>query len=88
LQTGAPTGLTFYTCDEFPNWKNNLLVAGLSQGSLWRLVVRGESVSRVEELFTSDRVRLRKVAQSSQGKLYLLTDEADGKIIRIKNGTR
>lgn len=87
LQTVAPTGLTFYTGDEFPSWKNNLLVAGLSQGSLWRLVVRGESVSRVEELFTNDRVRLRKVAQSPQGKLYLLTDEADGKIIRIKNGT-
>jgi glucose/arabinose dehydrogenase len=88
LQTVAPTGLTFYTGDEFSSWKNNLLVAGLSQGSLWRLVVRGESVSRVEELFTNDRVRLRKVAQSPQGKLYLLTDEADGKIIRIKNGTR
>ena len=88
LQTVAPTGLTFYTGDEFPSWKNNLLVAGLSQGSLWRLVVRGETVSRVEELFTSDRVRLRKVAQSPQGKLYLLTDDADGKIIRIKNGTR
>lgn len=88
VQTVAPTGLTFYTGDEFPGWKNNLLVAGLSQGSLWRLVVRGESVLRVEELFTNERVRLRKVAQSPQGKLYLLTDEADGKIIRIKNGTR
>jgi aldose sugar dehydrogenase len=88
LQTVAPTGLTFYTGDEFPGWKYNLLVAGLSHGSLWRLVVRGESVSRVEELFTNERVRLRKVAQSPQGKLYLLTDEFDGKIIRIKNGTR
>jgi aldose sugar dehydrogenase len=88
LQTVAPTGLTFYTGDEFPSWKNNLLVTGLSRGSLWRLVVRVESVSRVEELFTDDRVRLRKVAQSPQGKLYLLTDEADGKVIRVKNGTR
>lgn len=88
LQTVAPTGLTFYTGDEFPSWKNNLLVAGLAQGSLWRLVVRGESISRVEELFTNDRVRLRKVAQSPQGKLYLLTDEADGKVIRIRNGNR
>jgi glucose/arabinose dehydrogenase len=84
----APTGLTFYTGDEFPSWKNNLLVAGLSGGSLWRLVVRGETVLRVEELFTNDRVRLRKVAQSPQGKLYLLTDEANGKVIRIKNSTR
>jgi glucose/arabinose dehydrogenase len=88
LQTVAPTGLTFYTGDEFPSWKNNLLVAGLSGGSLWRLVVRGETVLRVEELFTNDRVRLRKVAQSPQGKLYLLTDEANGKVIRIKNSTR
>ena len=82
--TVAPTGLCFYTGDEFPNWKNNLFVPGLSRGSLWRFRIEGDTIKSAEELFLDERVRSRKVAQSPQGKLYLLTDEEDGKIIRIK----
>ncbi len=85
LQTVAPTGLTFYTADEFPLWKGNLIVPGLSRGSLWRFTIDGEMVKHVEELFVDDRVRARKVIQSPKGKLYLLTDEDNGKIILIKN---
>lgn len=85
LQTVAPTGLHFYTGQEFAAWNRNLLVGGLSKGSLWRMVLEGETIKRAEELFTDDRVRIRKVAQSPAGKLYILTDEVDGKVIRIKN---
>jgi aldose sugar dehydrogenase len=86
LHTVAPTGLVFYTGDEFPSWKNNLLVAGLSRGSLWRMTVDGDTITSAEELFVNDRKRLRKVAQSPMGKLYVLTDEMNGMLIRIKNG--
>lgn len=85
LQTVAPTGLVFYTGDEFPLWKNNLFVAGLSRGSLWRFKIEGETIKSVEELFVDDRVRLRKAAQSPAGKLYVLTDEMNGKVVRIRN---
>jgi len=84
LQTVAPTGLTFYTGDEFPQWKNNLFVSGLSRGSLWRIVLEGETITSLEELFVNDRVRTRKVVQSPDGKLYLLTDEVEGKMIVIE----
>lgn len=84
-QTVAPTGLTFYTGDEFPLWKGNLLVGGLSKGSLWRMSIEGETIKSTEELFVDERLRLRKVVQSPQGKLYLLTDEINGKLIRVKN---
>lgn len=83
--TVAPTGLTFYTGDEFPHWKNSLFVSGLSRGSLWRLSINGDVVTALEELFVNERVRSRKIAQSPAGKLYLLTDEDNGKIIRIRN---
>lgn len=85
LHTVAPTGLLFYAGTEFAGWKGNLLVTGLSRGSLWRMVVEGETIKSAEELFTDDRVRTRKVAQSPMGKLYILTDEPNGKLIRIKN---
>ena len=83
-QTVAPTGLTFYTGTEFPQWKDNLFVSGLSRGSLWRIVLSDEEVISLEELFVNDRVRTRKVVQSPNGKLYLLTDEAKGKMIVIE----
>ena len=86
LQTVAPTGLYFYSGNEFAAWKGNLLVGGLSKGSLWRLVIENETIKSVEELFPDDRVRIRKVIQSPAGKLYILTDEVDGKLIQVKNG--
>ncbi|WP_373548099.1 PQQ-dependent sugar dehydrogenase [Haliscomenobacter sp.] len=84
-QTVAPTGLTFYTGDEFPTWKGNLFVTGLSKGSLWRVTLENETVKNVEELFLDSRVRARKVLQSPMGKLYILTDEMNGQLIRIVN---
>ncbi|MRI00964.1 PQQ-dependent sugar dehydrogenase [Kriegella sp. EG-1] len=88
LQTVAPTGLTFYTGDEFPLWKNNLIIPGLSRGSLWRVRIEGETVKSMEELFIDDRERSRKAIQSPNGKLYILTEDlsnrTNGKIIRIK----
>ncbi len=86
LHTVAPTGLLFYTGDEFSSWKNNLLVAGLSRGSLWRMTIEGDMIKSSEELFVDDRKRLRKVVQSPGGKLYVLTDQMNGMLIRIKNG--
>jgi len=50
------------------------------------MVIEGETIKRVEELFTDDRLRIRKVVQSPAGKLYILSDEMKGKLIRIKNG--
>lgn len=87
LQTVAPTGLTFYTGDEFPEWKDNLFISGLSRGSLWRVVLDGETITSLEELFVHDRVRARKVVQSPDGKLYVLTDEVEGKMIVIERNT-
>ena len=85
LQTVAPTGLCFYTGTEFPSWKGNLIVPGLSRGSIWRMVLEGNTFSSAEELFLDDHVRSRKVAQSPDGQLYMLTDERNGKLIRITN---
>ncbi|WKN41715.1 PQQ-dependent sugar dehydrogenase [Tunicatimonas pelagia] len=87
-QTVAPTGLTFYTGREFPQWEGNLIVPALSKGSLWRITVEGDTVISAEELFIDDRVRLRKAVVSPQGQLYLLTDEENGKLIRVKNAKR
>ncbi len=82
-QTVAPTGLAFYTGTEFPEWYGNLIVPGLSRGSLWRITLDGTVVKAVEELFTDEHVRLRKATMSPDGKLYLLTDEDNGRIFEV-----
>ena len=84
-KTIAPTGLAYYNGGEFPLWKGNILVPGLSKGSLWRVVIEDDQVISTEELFINDRVRLRKVAVSPRGKIYLLTDEENGKLIKLVN---
>ncbi len=85
LQTVAPTGLTFYTGTEFPTWQGNLIVPGLSRGSLWRMVLDGNTFVSAEELFLDNHIRSRKVVQSPEGQLYQLTDEDNGKLFRIIN---
>ena len=85
LQTIAPTGLVFYDGEEFPNWKGDILLSGLSRGSLWKIRLDGTTPVSVEELFVNDRIRSRKVATSPEGRLFMLTDEPNGKLIRIQN---
>ncbi len=88
FKTIAPTGLSFYTGIEFPEWKNNLIIPGLSKGNFWRLVIENDEIISVEELFINHRHRTRKVVQSPKGQLYILTDENNGKIIRIQQTTQ
>ncbi len=83
-QTVAPTGLTFYTGSEFPEWLGDLLVSGLSRGSLWRIRIAQGKVSNMEQLFVDSPIRLRNVKQSPKGLIYMLTDEANGRLMRLQ----
>lgn len=86
--TVAPTGLTFYRGDEFPHWSGDLLVAGLSRGSFWRISFVSNKISAVQELFINERVRLRNIKQGPDGRLYVLTDEANGRILRLQSTSK
>ncbi|MEM8909056.1 MAG: PQQ-dependent sugar dehydrogenase [Bacteroidota bacterium] len=84
--TVAPTGLVFYTGSSFPEWKHQRFVASLSKGSLWRMEVVAQRMQAATLLlFAEAPIRLRKVLQSPQGQLYLLSDEQNGRLIQIKN---
>lgn len=85
-QTIAPTGLVIYRGRDIPQWNGDIILPGLSKGSLWRIQHQDGTVTGLEELFVNDRVRLRKCVVSPRGKLYLLTDEEDGKLIRVVDG--
>lgn len=83
-QTVAPTGLTISDSDQFPEWKGDLIVGGLSRGYLMRVDLEGDRVAGIQYLMTDAPVRIRNVSQSPDGDLYAVTDEADGRLLRLQ----
>lgn len=80
----APSGMIFYTGDAFPAWKNNLFVGGLATRVLVRLELDGRKVVREERLLRDEvGQRIRDVAQGPDGAIWVVTDESNGKLIRI-----
>ena len=81
----APSGMTFYTADLFPAWKGSLFVGGLGSQALVRLDIRDERVTGEERLLTdmAPRERIRDVVQGPDGALYLLTDNANGRVLKL-----
>jgi glucose/arabinose dehydrogenase len=80
----APSGMAFYTGERFPAWRGNLLVGALVARRLTRLELAGGRVVREEPLLQGLRQRIRDVRQGPDGLVYLLTDEADGRLLRIE----
>ncbi|MFC3122839.1 PQQ-dependent sugar dehydrogenase [Agaribacter flavus] len=79
----APSGMMFYTGDEFSEWKNNLFVGSLKFRYLKRLVVENNQIVNEEDLLTERDERIRDVAQAPDGSIYLLTDSDNGKVLRL-----
>ena len=87
----APSALTFYSGEHFPEWQGNLFVGSMMEGRipgtghLQRIVFnsRGQEIRR-ESLLTELKHRVRDVMQGPDGYLYVLTDEEDGALIRVE----
>ncbi|HXV85209.1 MAG TPA: PQQ-dependent sugar dehydrogenase [Gemmatimonadales bacterium] len=80
----APSGLMFYTGDRFPGWRGSLFVGALNFQLLARLELDGERVVLEERLLQGYRQRIRAVVQGPDGLIYLLTDEDDGRVVRLE----
>lgn len=79
----APSGLAFYTGDAFPHWRGDLFSGALKRKEVRR--VRLDADGRVldqETLPIGERVR--DVRQGPDGFLYVLTDETEGRLLRIQ----
>jgi aldose sugar dehydrogenase len=78
----APSGMVFYTGDKFPAWKGSAFIGGLNTQRLVRLALDGDRV--VGEEWFDIGARVRDVQQGPDGFLYLVTDEDNGKLLRIR----
>ncbi len=79
----APSGMVFYTGDKFSNWTGNLFVGSLKFGLLVRLEVSGNIITSEERLLNFQYGRIREVVQGVDGFIYLLTDDSNGKLLRM-----
>jgi aldose sugar dehydrogenase len=80
----ATSSLLFYTGDKFPGWKGNAFVSSLKFGQLARLEIQNNKVIKEERLINGAIGRIREVQQGLDGYIYMLTDESNGKLYRLK----
>ena len=80
----APSGMAFYRGTAFPNWDGDLFVGALAGRLLVRLEVAGDRIVGEERLLTDFGERIRDVRLGPDGTLYLLTDSANGRLLRLE----
>jgi glucose/arabinose dehydrogenase len=85
----APCGMDFYDGDRFPEWRGDLFVGALAARELRRVDLDASGrVLGQESLLKELEKRIREVRSGPDGYLYVLTDELEGKLLRIVPRTR
>lgn len=79
----APAGLAWYDGALFPAWRGSLLVAALKERSVRRLPMADGAPGPQELLFQELGERIRDVRTGPDGAVYLLTDSANGRVLRV-----
>jgi glucose/arabinose dehydrogenase len=86
----APAGMTIYRGEMFADWSGDLLVAALiagdaetPSGHVRRVEMDGETVIGETIMLGELNSRIRDVRQASDGSLYVLTDAARGRVVRV-----
>ena len=79
----APAGMAHYDGALFPAWRGSLFVTALKEKSVRRVPIENGRPGTQETLFTELGERLRDVRAGPDGALYLLTDNAAGRVLRV-----
>lgn len=77
----APSSLTFYDGNLFPQWKGSILVGALRGQMLDRLTMDGDKVVSEEPLLVDMKARIRDVKVGPEGAVYVISD--DGRLMKI-----
>ncbi|QKO17979.1 Soluble aldose sugar dehydrogenase YliI precursor [Dickeya solani] len=79
----AISGMAFYNSGRFPAWRHSLFIGALAGTSLIRLSLEGDRVVSEERLLTDRGERIRDVRVGPDGYLYVLTDQDNGKLLKV-----
>lgn len=75
------SGMAFATAKSA--WHGNLFLGSLADRDLIRLELDGDKVGHEERLLGDMKQRIRDVRESPDGMIYVLTDETDGKLLKL-----
>jgi glucose/arabinose dehydrogenase len=84
--TIAPSGLDYYNKDAIPQWKGSLLLAVLKDSELLQIKLNsaGTGVETVNTFYKNKYGRMRDVAISPDGKVYIITSNGGSdKLIEV-----
>jgi aldose sugar dehydrogenase len=81
----APSGLTLYRGNRYAEWDGKLFVGGLASRSVVRIRQGRETGLLIEEerMFSGLKARFRDIRTGPDGRIYLLTDEENGRLMVI-----
>lgn len=79
----APAGMAYYEGEAFPAWRGDLFATSLVFRTAERIDLEAGVVVGQERIFAEVNERLRDVIAGPDGLLYLLTDSARGRVIRV-----
>jgi glucose/arabinose dehydrogenase len=73
----SPSSLLFYDGSEFPQWRGNAFIGGLSSQSIVRIEFDGDQAREAERFAMG--MRVRAIEQGPDGALWILEDEREGR---------
>jgi glucose/arabinose dehydrogenase len=82
----SPSGLIIYNGDLFPDWKGNAFIGGLGSMSLVRVEFDGDAAREAERFQMGKRIR--EVEQGPDDAIWILEDEAGGRLLKLTPKTR
>jgi glucose/arabinose dehydrogenase len=88
----ANSGLSIYNGDKFPQWKGNVFVGAMRNGTgqfIARIIFndKGLPTNRDHSILADLKQRIREVKPGPDGLLYVLTNETAGAVLRIEPAT-
>lgn len=84
----APAGMAWYDDARYPAWHGSFFVTALAERSLRRVRLHADGRIEQEILLAELGERMRDVRVGPDGALYLLTDGAQGRLLRLAPPSR
>jgi glucose/arabinose dehydrogenase len=82
------SGMAFYTGHPQSAWNDSLFLGALADRNLIRLSLEGDRIVAEERLLDDLGARIRDVRVGADGAVYVLTDEDDGKLLKLQPPAR
>ncbi|BAP44082.1 PQQ-dependent sugar dehydrogenase [Pseudomonas sp. LJDD11] len=77
------SGMVFYDGGRFKAWDHSVFIGALATEELIRLKVEDGRIVDEERLLKERKERIRDVRQGPDGYLYVLTDDGNGKLLKV-----